>query len=173
MGMETEVKLAVGDIGAVRRTLRRLGARRIRAGAESNVLFDTPDGRLNRAKSALRLRDAGAGFLTFKGCPLPGAYKRREEIEIGVSDVRRTAQLLRRIGLKPSFSYRKRREEWALGVCHVCLDTVPGLGRFVEVEGPSGRSIERALGRLGLEAADRIPHTYVDLLTRRRAGRRS
>lgn len=174
--LEIEAKLSVRAFGPLRGRLRRLGARRLRTGGEENVLFDTRGGRLRRRRSALRLREDGRTLLTFKGQPLPGRLKRREELEVEVSDARAAARILGRLGFRPAFAYRKEREEWALGPCHVCLDAVRGLGRFVEVEGPSDRRVEAAITRLGLAKAPRVSLTYVELLNRQarlRGSRRS
>src|SRR2546422_2128398 len=68
---ETEIKLEVRDLGAIRRRLAALEFRPIEARHfESNVLFDFKDLRLRKARCLLRLRFAGGkSVLTFKGAP--------------------------------------------------------------------------------------------------------
>jgi adenylate cyclase class IV len=54
---EIEVKLRVGDAAAMRRLLRRMGARAVRRVHEMNTLFDTPKGTLRKQGRLLRLRE--------------------------------------------------------------------------------------------------------------------
>src|SRR5512138_2217462 len=70
--VETEVKFHVSDPDAVRRNLQAVGAESRGRCGEHNVRFDTPDERLRRARSLLRLRQDRACTLTFKA-PAPAA----------------------------------------------------------------------------------------------------
>jgi adenylate cyclase class 2 len=53
---ETEIKLRVDDLAALRRKLRALGARLLHRVHEWNILFDTPRQRLRKNGQLLRLR---------------------------------------------------------------------------------------------------------------------
>src|SRR5260221_4551044 len=81
MAKETEIKLAVSDVKAFERKLKKLGAKTAGAGNgrvhEFNTIFDTPDGGLAKHGQLLRIRTEtpqGAGkksgaarvVLTFK-----------------------------------------------------------------------------------------------------------
>src|ERR1700747_240672 len=109
MGKETEIKLAVRDIKAFERKVKKLGGKPARTGNsrvhELNVIFDTPDGGLAKHGQLLRIRTEsvqGGGksektqphrvVLTFKK---PGMrevddagsrFKIREETEVEVAD---------------------------------------------------------------------------------------
>jgi len=73
-GHEIEIKLRVDDIAAVRRKLRRVGARGGRRVHEANILFDTEDASLRGRGMLLRLRaERPAG----RGSKLKGASERR------------------------------------------------------------------------------------------------
>src|SRR5271166_4149827 len=60
MGYETEIKLRIEDVGALRRALKRLGAQLVGPGSgrvhEMNVIFDTPEGGLAKHGQLLRIR---------------------------------------------------------------------------------------------------------------------
>jgi adenylate cyclase class 2 len=60
MPKETEIKLRIRDVKALRRILKRLGAKTIGSGTgrvhEENQIFDTPDGGLAKHGQLLRLR---------------------------------------------------------------------------------------------------------------------
>src|SRR5260370_37809092 len=115
MAQETEIKLRISDPKALKRTLKRLGARPVGGGSgrvhEWNIIFDTPQGGLAKHGQLLRIRtetpdgksrrkkamDGNRVLLTFKrpaDGALPGAsgsrtdrrHKVREEIEVEVAD---------------------------------------------------------------------------------------
>ena len=172
MPEEIEVKVRVADPAAFSRRMLDRGLAPAGAVFESNRLFDTPDGRLGREGSALRLReerrpDDGAVLrtvLTFKGPRRPGPIKRRPEFETTVGQAAPAVAILEGLGLAESFRYEKRRTTWHVGECEVVLDQVPRLGWFVEVEGPSEEAVLGQLADLGLGGEPLIGETYVHLL---------
>jgi adenylate cyclase, class 2 len=83
---ETEIKLAAPDLKDARRRLRaagfRVAKRRI---YEENTIYDTPGLKLRKAQSLVRVRQVGSrAKMTYKGPPLPGRHKSREELEIDI-----------------------------------------------------------------------------------------
>ena len=80
---ETEIKLAVPDVQSARRMLRRAGFRVTRPRVfEANTVFDTATLTLRKSARLLRVRTAGTvATLTFKGKPVGGRHKSREELE--------------------------------------------------------------------------------------------
>ena len=152
-GKETEIKLAVADLRAVRRQLRRLGLR-VRAPRrfEQNTLFDTARGELRRRGAMLRLRSVGSQHrLTFKGPAGESRhFKVRAEWEAAVDDPVAVRWLLAGLGFAPRFRYEKFRSEFAprgrAGGCAM-LDETP-IGNYLELEGSRRwiRSLARALG---------------------------
>lgn len=166
---EIEVKIPVADLEVIRRRLPDAGGELARAThAESNDLFDYPDGRLSAAGCALRLRRTdGESRLTFKGPPrFEQGVKTREERETVVGEAGEAEAILLRLGLARRFRYEKRREEWRLSGCAVALDETP-IGNFVEVEGdPAG--IRRAVAALALDFASATPYSYARLYAMKR-----
>lgn len=166
---ESEIKVPVPDLAPVRALLVDSGASRVsELHDEMNVLFDDADGRLASSGCALRVRRArGRGLLTWKGrATFEGAVKRREEIEIEVSDPAAAERLLERLGFRPTFRYAKRREELRCVGCLVALDETP-IGAFVEIEGdPAAIAVCAAV--LGLRHADAERRSYAGLWRRAR-----
>jgi adenylate cyclase class 2 len=168
---ETEVKLLVGDPRALRRRLRRLGFRRVRARHfESNYLFDFPDQRLRAARRLLRLRFSGRQrILTFKGVPPhAGEYKTRHEIETSVGDARALREVLEQLGLREGFRYEKYRTIYALHsqrkglkAPHICYDETP-IGDYLELEG-SEEWIDKVARELGYSRKEYITRGYPSL----------
>jgi adenylate cyclase class 2 len=165
--LEQEIKLQFQSLEAARAAVAAAGAclvvpRRL----IDDQLFDTADGRLGRAGTALRLRrDRDRVVLTVKGPVLPGPVKSREEFETSIDDARVGEAMLRTLGFQPYFRSQKYREEYTIGGTLVLLDEAP-VGVFVEVEGTPDE-IRRASALLGRTPADYRLDSYMGLWRRR------
>lgn len=162
---EVEIKLRLGGVADGRRRLRLAGFRVVRRRVfECNVLFDTPRRALRARGFLLRLRTAGKRtLLTFKGPSVPAKHKIREEIETEVSNGQAFAEILQRLGYRPSFRYEKYRTEYAQpgAAGHAMLDETP-VGVFLELE-VLPRWIDRIARRLGFTEAAYITASYAEL----------
>jgi adenylate cyclase class 2 len=107
-------------------------------------------------------RTAGAGKPTRSS----GRPRTREELETHVDNADTLLAILLRIGLIERVIYEKRREIWRLDGCEVALDELPVLGAFVEIEGPDERAVQAVQAKLGLERAESVDATYVELAHR-------
>src|SRR5262249_719716 len=154
----TEIKLAVPDARSARALLRRTGFRVIRPRVfEANTVFDTMDRALGKSARLLRGRTAGSkSTLTYKGKPLGGRHKSREEGEGEVAAVGKSSAILERLHSRPVFRYEKYRTEFAepRRAGHAVLDETP-IGVFLELEG-TGPWIDRTARRLGFSESDYI-----------------
>lgn len=163
--METEVKIKVMNLEAVRAKLVGLGASVVRpAAVEDNRLFDFPGGPLTKSRRALRLRIVGRkAFLTFKGAPEPSrSFKVREEYETETKNPRQTLRILKSLGLRTVFAYRTLRERLRKGTLNISLDENEA-GRFLEIEGKRS-DITRLARALGYTRRDFVKADYVALL---------
>jgi adenylate cyclase class 2 len=176
MAAEIEIKLRLDDPAGLRDRLARCGAAACAAIVETNRIFDTADGRLRAADFGLRLRTSrgvvgdrpAVTTLTFKGRrSVAAGIKSREEVEVDVGDAGALAIILARLGFVEVIRFEKRREAWRLGDCVVCIDELPGLGFFVEIEGPGATAIQTAQRTLGLSDAAVIHETYARLAAAR------
>ena len=161
---ETEVKLRVSDLAAVRQSLRRMGAQLSdQRHLEDNVLFDDAEGSLREAGTVLRLRRTpGAGLLTFKGPrQLQDGVKSREERETKVEDPGALETILRRLGYRPVFRYQKFRESWSHRGQQIEVDETP-IGSFLEIEGDR-EGIHAVAALLGFSPRDYVNESYVGL----------
>jgi len=184
MRQETEIKLRVTSPLATKRKLAKLGF--APAGPrlfERNLLFDFPDCRLRKSRTALRLRfENGRNLMTYKGAPVdaPG-YKVRREIETEVKDGLRMKQTLEALGLREVFRYEKYRTKYkqpSHGRRRGSKGRAPGeldfdqtpIGDFIELEGPK-RWIDFVARQLGYGREDYITQSYASLYLARCAQR--
>lgn len=142
---------------------------------ELNTYFDR-EGKIKSKGQALRVRrliDGGSNathsaVLTFKG-PIHKdikQFKSRPESEIKLTheDADRMELILSSLGFKPSFAFNKRRAQFKLPKATVCVDYLPGIGHYLEVEGENEQSIKSILSELGFSEFKSIKKGYPSLL---------
>jgi adenylate cyclase, class 2 len=165
--VEIEIKLRVeGGVRAAADLLAKHGyqARKPRT-LQADQLFDLEDNALRESGRLLRLRLAGgASTLTYKGPPMAGPHKSREELETQVEDSDALRSIFLRLGYRPGFRYEKYRTVFQRpgeGSGEIGLDETP-IGVFLELEGPADW-IDRTAQRLGFSSADYITTSYGSL----------
>ncbi len=169
MYTEIEAKLKVESLQEIENKLKKLDAEFIAEQLQTDTLFDDSNATLTNTDRCLRLRRQVINsetrfFLTYKGAKEESNYKRRQEIEIEVSDADSTEKLLSVLGYERKLSVEKKRGLWKFGECEVALDRLELLGDFVEIEGPDDEKISRAQKTLGLESLPHIPKSYASMI---------
>lgn len=174
---EVEVKVRA-DHDDVRDRLGELGAESLGAVTQVDTYYDAPHREFVETDEALRVRretpEGSEEFseLTYKGPLVEEESKTRREIETVVEDAEATDAILDALGFDPAATVRKDRERFAVGDFTVTLDSVEGLGDFVEVETEAGEGeVEAARERayeilrdLGLDPDEQIRTSYLGLL---------
>lgn len=159
---ETEIKLPGGDVESAKRLLYRAGFRvHKRRLFEDNSVFDTPEQSLRGAATLLRLREAGGkAIVTFKGKPIEGKHKSREELEVSVSSGSTMRVIIERLGFRQTFRYQKYRTEYkrAGESGTATLDETP-IGVYCELEGAPAW-IDRVARKMGFAESDYIKASY-------------
>ncbi|MDE6735468.1 MAG: class IV adenylate cyclase [Desulfovibrio sp.] len=173
MAIETERKYLDVDFDALRETLTAVGAEHKGSHFESNIIFDTVDGRLFASRQLLRVRqqewrDGTVSLLTFKkpvATASQGEFKEREEYELSVENDIAMARVLEGLGFQATARYEKVRSEWELalpgGRALVALDELP-FARVVEVEASPG-ILDAVASRLGLDKYEISTKSYHEL----------
>lgn len=171
---EVELKLRA-DHGALRPRLGEIGAESTGTVTQIDTYYDHPVRAFGDTDEALRIRreESETGErarITYKGPLVDATSKTREESETGVDDGETMAAILESVGFDPAATVTKTRERFRRGEYTVTLDTVEGLGEFVEVE-TEAEEIEPArdgavelLERLGLDPDRGIRTSYLGLL---------
>ncbi len=164
--MEVEVKFRV-DFEEMRRKIEKLGAEFLREELQEDVYLSVPLPNLLRIRNIRNLRKA---YLTYKLIKDPGRNEEFDEIEVEVSDFRRTLEIFRRLGYDEDVRVRKRRLVYRLGKVTFELNDVEGLGSFLDIEvisddaGDAKRRIWETAEMLGLREEDVEPRLYRELL---------
>jgi adenylate cyclase class 2 len=166
--LEIEIKTRSADNGRVERVLLQKGAVLLGEHDQVDEYFNHPCRDFAETDEALRLRRDAGGRITYKGPKIDQLTKTREEIELDIEEVDKMAIVLVRLGFRPVAKVNKKRKEYLLDGVTISLDSVQGLGDFVEIEvqgedAELGRSrIEKMRDDLGLEGSER--RSYLELL---------
>lgn len=137
---------------------------------EEDYYFNHPCRDFKKTDEALRVRKSKKVYLTYKGARVDKETKTRKEIEVEVSDFDKILQILEELGFKFVAKVSKVRRIYVLDDLKITVDSVDGLGEFVEIELES-EELERAKERifsvakmLGLSKA--IRESYLELLSK-------
>ena len=171
---EVEVKFRVSDLNTVEPIVRGFAAF-LEEDIEEDHYFQHPCRDFSKTDEALRVRVYGNGrvTVTYKGPRVRGPGKARVEYNIDVEPLEEALNALKALGFVEVAVIRKRRRIYTFGSYTIYLDSVEGLGNFVEVETmvsdeslvsrAMGEVIEFAKSRLGLGEALIEPRTYLEL----------
>lgn len=174
---EVEVKVRA-DHDAVREGLADVGAEPMETVEQVDTYFGHPVRDFAETDEALRIRREKTAdgpmvaSVTYKGPLVDEASKTREERETVVEDGETMAEILDALGFVAVETVEKVRERFAVDGYTVTLDTVDGLGTFVEVETEAeAEAVEPArdgaldlLRKLGLDPSEQIRTSYLGLL---------
>ncbi len=174
---EVEIKLPV-DHDRVRDQLKDAGADSVGTVFQTDTYYNAPHRSFADTDEALRLREhkpvdgQSETLLTYKGPLIDADSKTREEFETGIEDRETMEGILDGLGFTPAATVTKQRERYRLDASVVTLDTVEGLGEFLEIETEQeDDSIEAAreavkaqLRALGLDPDEQIRTSYLGLL---------
>ncbi len=165
---EIEVKfLNIGPV-KIEEKLKEIGAKKIFEKLYRRKVFDYPDLRFDKLGAYIRVRDEGDKItLTFKqrlGVKTHDGTTNdegMEEVEINVGDFEKTAEFLRKIGLKEKFYEENKRIRYQLNDIEFDIDFWPQLEPYLEIEAPSWEKVDEAIKLLGLNPEDKkIFSTY-------------
>jgi adenylate cyclase class 2 len=192
-----EVELKVrADHAVVRDRLAELGAAHVERVEQADTYYDAPHRDFAETDEALRVRretvvpadesaseqttaDAAAEReaptetrVTYKGPLVDDTSKTRQEFETGVADGETMGNVLAGLGFEPAAVVEKTRDRYRLDDYVVTLDSVAGVGEFVEVErevpesevATAREGAFELLERLGLDPDDTIRTSYLGMV---------
>ena len=164
MPKEIDTKFKITDPKALKESLKKIGAAFISKNLEQDTYYLSP--KSNLALEVIRLRNInGKGIFTLKKAqPFKGSYvyKIRNELEVDVSDPQKFNQMLLALGFKPIFVKEKVRHTYRFGGANICIDELPYLGFYLEIEGTKSK-IRIIAKKLNLDIKKAIAVTYLEI----------
>lgn len=171
---EVEIKVRA-DHDRVRARLSELDAVSSGTVRQIDTYYDHPIREFAKTDEALRIRRETADEgdetrVTYKGPLVEAESKTRAEFETGLDDGETFAEILEKLGFEPAATVKKTRERFRADGYTITLDTVEGLGEFLEVETeaeviePAREGAAELLEQLGFDPNDQIRRSYLGLL---------
>jgi adenylate cyclase class 2 len=168
--LEAEVKAPVKDFRNVEKRLMALEARYLGEEEQVDLYFNHPSRDFSSTDEALRLRRAGGKlFITYKGPKLDALTKTRIEHEVGIDNYDEAKRILLSLGFTPVMKVKKNRKLYSCRGYIIALDSVEGLGNYVEVEGRKEEDKDPLgllafLQRIGIPPEKSERRSYLELL---------
>ncbi len=146
---EVEVKIRAAH-DPVRESLEDRAAEFVGRVEQVDTYFDAPHRDFAARDEALRIRaersadeEKEEAVITYKGPLVEAESKTREEIETGIESLSDMQAVLEALGFEPAATVEKTRDRYRVDGFTISLDSVSGLGEFVEIEAEvSGDEIE-------------------------------
>lgn len=129
--------------------------------------YDTSDGQLKKQDLVVRIRTSGKKKTIALKSPrieLASGATSRIELEFLSAEGEQVVQQLRNQNLYPNEAAEKERWTFVYKECEVALDTLPFIGSFIEIEGPSETAIHEVINLLNLTSCQVIRKNYGELM---------
>ena len=167
--LEVEIKAYCDDVHEIRKGITSLGGEPLGSRVETDIYYNHPSRNFAETDEALRIRTADRKrILTYKGPKIGTRSKTRIEKEVAVDDFDNMNDILVHLGFIETGRVNKTREGYKLEEVHICIDSVDGLGNFVELEKISAEKEETEdrlfdlAAKLGLSRFER--RSYLELV---------
>ncbi|MCK4327963.1 MAG: class IV adenylate cyclase [Candidatus Diapherotrites archaeon] len=164
--MEVEFKAKAPR--GIEKKLAAAGAKGLGTVVNKDTYYDRPGEPLRRKGAVVRVRSQGKKtIVTYKSPSKSRSTKAMREIEIRATPA--IEVLLRGLGYKVTLEKEVRRTSYSLNGVTVCLDTVKGLGSWVEFEvfgtaAGARKKILAVASKLGIPAKELTPKSYPQLI---------
>ena len=146
--MNNEIEAQFLDINKneIRKKLEEIGAKCVKPEVlMKRVVFDTGP------NSFARVRDEGNNkiVMTYKNVADEKSILGTKEVNVVIDNYENGILFMKGCGLEPKAEQESYRETWEYGDVEICIDTWPWLPTFVEVEGPSEKSVWDTAKKMG------------------------
>ncbi|BCS91985.1 hypothetical protein L3N51_00131 [Metallosphaera sp. J1] len=132
---EIKVKLSLDPQFLIDRLLQE-GYEYVGKEIQEDIYLNGDSRDFRKTDEALRIRLVNDKIeLTYKGPKMGSKSKSREEITVSLDDKESMIRILEKLGYRVAQSVRKTRHVLRKGEFNICVDTVEGLGNFLEIEG--------------------------------------
>ncbi len=137
--IEVEVKAKIESFEEIEVKLNEIGAVKTKKEFQEDIYFNSPVVDFAKTDEALRIRTTKKNnetniFITYKGPKIDSASKTRKEVEMGIEDAEKCADIFEEIGFKKVRAVRKNRQYYEYENFEISLDDVEGLDPYMEIE---------------------------------------
>jgi len=162
--LECEVKFGFGSAEEAEKLLESRKVRLSAPAREENAILDNRDRTLALGRILFRIRSTGGRTIMTVKTPVESdRMKIRRELETVVACPPEVLErMFEPLGFRVVRRYSKTRRTGKLGDATLCLDVLH-FGTFLEIEAPSPGSLETAARALGLDPAEGLRETYIQL----------
>lgn len=179
---EIEIKARIEDLGSIVLALQQRGAELSERAEQHDVVWGVEGAPSGNNTPWLRLRTEIKGNSTHHIFTLKRSVTNQLdsiEHETEVSDPVELASIVRELGFTLYSDIKKNRQKTKLGDIEICLDTVEGLGEFIEAEKLTDDDVnyEVVVGELwalfaelGVDRTDEVTEGY-DVLMNKKLGK--
>ncbi|MBN2403189.1 MAG: class IV adenylate cyclase [Spirochaetes bacterium] len=171
--LEIEIKAYCDDRAEVIRRIEALGGRFLKLADDRDIYYSHPSRDFSQTDEAFRIRvENSTSLLTYKGPKIGERSKTRFEREAAFNDIEAMKDILSRLGFTVAGEVHKTRRYYSLKGIEICVDSVDGLGEFIELEIKGGdREAGEAVlfkmaDKLGLFRFER--KSYLEMLLEKR-----
>jgi adenylate cyclase class 2 len=170
--IELEAKIRIREPEKLSKALMRMNAQKKGRESQEDVYFNAPHRDFALTDEALRVRYAGGSAeITYKGPKMADLkLKARIEVNIGVDSGRDCEQMLELLGFTRVMEVKKVREIFEMDATTISIDTVEGLGCFIEIEvvtdgdlHQAEKKIEAVQKKIGIVGPS-LTESYLELL---------
>ena len=137
--IEVEVKAKINSFEEIEKELERIGAEKSKKEFQEDIYFNSPVVDFAQTDEALRIRTTRENdntniFITYKGPKIDSQSKTRKEIEMGIDDSEKCADIFEEIGFEKVRTVRKNRQYYSYENFEISLDDIEGLDPYMEIE---------------------------------------
>ena len=113
--IEVEVKAKIDSFEEIEKELEKIGATKTKKEFQEDIYFNSPIVDFAKTDEALRIRTTTEDentniFITYKGPKIDSKSKTRKEIEMGIDDSEKCADIFEEIGFEKVRAVRKNRQ---------------------------------------------------------------
>ena len=145
MKNEIEAQFLDIDKDAIRTKLKEIGAKLVKP----EILMRRVVFHLNEHSFA-RVRDEGDKIvMTYKNVSDDNSILGTKEVNVEVNSYEDAILFMRGCGLRLKAEQETKREIWTIDKVEICIDTWPWIPTFMEIEGPTEKSVWDTAKKLG------------------------
>ena len=166
VNISNEVKFKIENVNDFINLLREKNIVLLGGYKEKTIRYDNENSGLENNGKYLRIRTGLKNTISIKEKidedDEKNTFLKRNDIEVEVSDIKKTQYILEQIGLKKTFIMEKYRLKWRYNEnIELNLDELP-FGVFLEIHGDESNTIT-VCNELGLNIKNAIKGTYWDI----------